>query len=210
MEKYAEVISDHTMRPALIWGFVDGSFRGFYRSEDNQQMHYSEHKDYHGYHFQGVVTPDGMVSSLFGPDWGRVNDWQLFEISGVQNQIRSIFQQEPGRKKLYLYGDDPAYNDGYGIFCPYTEATGPRHKFNKDMSSARIAVENSFGITRNLWTAHAFNKHMKLGLQPVAAYYMVAVLLTNCYTCIRGNQTSGRFMMRPPTLHQYLTGEIIT
>ena len=45
---------------------------------------------------------------------------------------------------------------------------------------------------------------MRLGLQPVAAYYTAGVLLTNCYTFIRSNQISDQFVCSPPSLHEYL------
>lgn len=131
----------------------------------------------------------------------------MYGNSNVLDIIRAIMTSEETR--LYIY-DDSAYNDRYGILCPFhNPPPGPKRDFNVNMSSARIAVENSFGITRNLWTRHAFDKQMKLGLSPVATYYKTAILLTNCFTCIRGNQTSKRYFMRPPTLHEYLTGSTL-
>lgn len=56
--------------------------------------------------------------------------------------------------------------------------------------------------------ANAFETQMKGRLQPVAAYYLVSVLLTNCYTCMRGNCISSRFMTRPATLREYLVIEV--
>lgn len=189
----------------MVWGFIDGTFRGFCKPEAQQHIHYSGHKHKHGLHFQGIVTPDGLVASLYGPNTGRTNDWKMYETSKVVDRIRNIMAAESTKPCLYLYGD-PAYNDCFGVICPYQNASGTRKNFNIDMSRVKIAVENSFGITQNLWTAHAFEKHFKLGLQPVAAYYTVAILLTNCYTCMRGNQTSAQFLMRPPLLDKYLTG----
>jgi hypothetical protein len=68
----------------------------------------------------------------------------------------------------------------------------------------RITVENAFGQTQQLWTYTAFNKGLKAGWQPVAAYFAVAILLSNCLTCIRGNSISGRFFLPPPTVEAYL------
>ena len=39
---------------------------------------------------------------------------------------------------------------------------------------------------------------------PVAALYEIALLLSNCLTCLRGNQVSERYNIRPPTLEEYL------
>jgi hypothetical protein len=94
--------------------------------------------------------------------------------------------------------------------CPFEDPRGrhylpPAEKaFNRQLSSVRIAVENSFGQTQQQWTYTAFSKGLKEGWQPVAAYFAAAVLLSNCYTCIRGNSISGRFMVTPPTVELYL------
>lgn len=76
------------------------------------------------------------------------------------------------------------------------------------MSRMRIAVENAFGLTQSLWTRNAFNSSLRIGQQAVGSYYQIAVLLTNIYTCIRGNQIGGRFIVSPPSLAQYLMPEM--
>lgn len=48
------------------------------------------------------------------------------------------------------------------------------------MSSIYISFEQVFGVTQQKWISNAFKIQMKGGLQPVAAYYLVSVLLTNC------------------------------
>jgi hypothetical protein len=49
-------------------------------------------------------------------------------------------------------------------------------------------------------------KNQKVYLQPVEKYYTVAVLLTNCHTCIYGSETSSFFNLQPPALLEYLRG----
>lgn len=56
---------------------------------------------------------------------------------------------EPSKPCLYLYGDF-AYNNCFSVLCPYQNAFDAQKNFNIDMSRVRIAVENSFDITRNL------------------------------------------------------------
>lgn len=53
------------------------------------------------------------------------------------------------------------------------------------MEKARVAVENAFGDTQKLWSKNACIK-LRSGSMPVAAYFEVAILLTNCYTCMYG------------------------
>jgi hypothetical protein len=59
-----------------IWGFVDGTFRGFCRpmGDAAQRAAYNGHKRSHGQQWQAIVTPDGLVSSLIGPYLGPIND----------------------------------------------------------------------------------------------------------------------------------------
>lgn len=112
-----------------------------------------------------------------------------------------------GHAERYLYGDQ-AYSHLYGIMGPFPNQRycrgSPEYEMNKRLSSMRIAVENCFGLMQNLWTANAWNLRLKIGAQPVGAYYLTAVLLTNCWTCIKGNQVGGRFGISPPTLQEYL------
>jgi nuclease HARBI1 len=111
---------------------------------------------------------------------------------------------------LYIYGD-PAYHHSFGVAAPFIDPRGRRwlskdkKRFNKALSSVRIAVEQSFGRTQVLWTYTAFNKGLTAGWQPVAAHFFVAVLLTNCHTCLRGSSSAGRrFLVPPPSVEAYL------
>lgn len=71
------------------------------------------------------------------------------------------------------------------------------------MSSVREAVEWGFAKVTTNWAYVDFPANQRLELQPVAAYYKLAVLLTNAHTCVYGSQTSGRFGIEPPTLQEY-------
>lgn len=73
------------------------------------------------------------------------------------------------------------------------------------MSKMRIAVENAFGPTHNLLTKNAFEEASKKGEGPVDSFYKAAVLLTNFYTCLWGNQIGARFLCKPLTLRHYLS-----
>ena len=59
------------------------------------------------------------------------------------------------------------------------------------MSKVCISVE-----CMEFWTDYSvfwiyldFHKNLKVLLQPVAKYYLVAALLTNCHTCLYGSVT---------------------
>src|SRR5437764_13851570 len=109
---------------------------------------------------------------------------------------------------MYLYGD-PAYTLSYGIIGAYKAQ--PNHPLNftlravnTHMSSLRVSVEHGFGKTSNLWGFNTHGKNMKIGLSPVAGYYMVSILLANIHTCLYGSETGDRYNCHPPTIDVYL------
>jgi DDE superfamily endonuclease len=190
-----------------VWGFIDGTFRGHRRpggDDEAQRLVYSGHKKQHGVNYQAIVTPDGLISSLTGPWAGPVNDWAMFKRSGCEEAIRSVMA---GRETLYIYGD-PAYSASFGVACPFEHPKGRRYlgakeqAFNRALSSVRIAVEQAFGNIQVQWTYTAFSKGLSAGQQPVAAYFYSAVLLLNCYICLR--RRTGRFLVKPPRIENYL------
>lgn len=191
-----------------IWGFVDGTFRGHRRPQDYeaQRSVYSGHKKAHGIKYQAVVTPDGLVSSLTGPWMGPVNDWAMWQRSGIESAIREVLKDH---EPLYLFGD-PAYRASFGVACPFEDPRGrgflPDNKaaFNTALSSVRIAVEQAFGRTQVLWTYTAFSKGLTAGQQPIAAHFFIAVLLSNCYTCFYGSPAGNRFLVPPLSIEAYL------
>ena len=47
--------------------FVDRTVRPISRPECNQRIVYNGHKSIHAIKFQSIVTPDGMITNMFGP-----------------------------------------------------------------------------------------------------------------------------------------------
>ena len=75
------------------------------------------------------------------------------------------------------------------------------------MNAARVSIEHIFGKVVTLWASVDYKKQQKLfGTSPGRAY-LNAQFLTNCYTCMYGNQTSAQFGCTPPTLREYLAKE---
>lgn len=193
---------------SCFWGFIDGTLNATCRPMmlDQEQL-YSGHKRKHGYKYQAIVTPDGLVSSLMGPFIGRRGDWKMVEQSGLAEKLRAVNGGRRAAHALYLYGD-PAYSTIYGVMGPYKNhpsrpRTPAQDQSSKIMSRLRIEVEHGFAIHQNLWTWNGFHLGLKLS-QGTAVCYAVSVLLANIWTCIRGNQTSVRFACAPPALENYL------
>ncbi|OAX77001.1 hypothetical protein ACJ72_08705 [Emergomyces africanus] len=204
IQLYAKNLRHHCPGES-IWGFIDGTFKRTCRPQDRQQFHYSGYKKSHGFKFQAITTPDGLISHISGPWPARINDLTMVRQSGLNRRLKRIFKD---RSIYYLFGDQ-AYKQQHYILAPYPglpQYLDPQaRKFNDEMSRARIAVENTFGLTQNLFTSTAYKYGLKHGLMPISNYFLIACLFTNCFTCIRGNCVSKRFIFKPPTVEEYLT-----
>ena len=75
---------------------------------------------------------------------------------------------------------------------------------NAQMSPIRVCNENGIGMINNRWKLLDFRKVGMKSKQPLALYYKLGGLLTNCITCLEGNQIGEYFQCLPPTLEQYL------
>jgi nuclease HARBI1 len=105
----------------------------------------------------------------------------------------------------YVYGDQ-----GYPLLPNLIvqfrgrNLTDAQKKCNKRMSAVRESVEWGFAKVIQLFGFLDFKKNLKIGLQPVGQYYIVGAILTNCHSCLYGNQTSTYFDCQPPELDDYV------
>ena len=104
-----------------------------------------------------------------------------------------------------LYGD-PAYPLHRCLITPFPDInlTPQQAAFNGRMSAVRQCVEWGFGKIVQQFAFLDFKKNLKLFLQPVGKYYIVATILTNCHTCWYGSQTSTYFNLAPPVFEDYV------
>jgi len=75
---------------------------------------------------------------------------------------------------------------------------------NMRNSPIRVTNENINGLICNQWKLLDYRKIGLKCRQPLALYYKLGALLTNCLTCLDGNQVGEYFHCVPPTLEQYL------
>jgi hypothetical protein len=199
---FSEAISNAGAPLTNCWGFIDGTARPICRPTVDQRLFYSGHKRQHCVKYQSVTTPDGIISHMFGPVAGRHHD--LFVL--LQSQLANILSGDDRFTNYIIYGD-PGYTYSSILCCPFKgSALSPEQlEFNKAMSSVRVSVEWSFGIITNLFQHLDWKRGQRLLLSPVCEQYLVATLLTNCVTCLRGqNEVSLKFKLQPPTLDAYL------
>ena len=128
----------------------------------------------------------------------------MLGVSGLADKLRRF--QKPNGEPYVIYGD-PAYGLTRNILAPYrgVRLTDDQQEFNSQMSKVRTCVEWGFGKICQLFAFLDFKKNLKLLLQPIGEYYLVAVILVNCHTCFYGSQTAAYFDLDPPMLETYLS-----
>jgi hypothetical protein len=201
-----------------VWALLDGTFRHFCRpcldgyAGAAQQLQFSGHKREHGNNHQGLETPDGIVVEMHGPYEGRTHDQKMLRDSGLLRRVAmycflaAMVGPVVGVVLFYLFGDRGYTHGDPELQVPYKGAalTQQQKNFNFLMSQMRQPVEWSFGKINRYFAFVDFKKNQKLYLQPVASYWQIATLLTNCHSCLYGNQTSAYFGVPTPDLEDYL------
>jgi len=186
-------------------GFIDGTVRPLCRPSRHQRQLYNGHKRQHAIKFQSVMAPDGLIIHLSRPFPGRRHDSHILQESGLLDVLQRHCRV--GDIRYCLYGD-PAYSGSLSphLHRPYpgNDPQSDQREFNEGMNRVREAVEWGFGQIVRYFAFLDFKKNMKVLLQPVAVYYAVGALLTNCYTCLYGSQTGQYFGIAPPRLEEYL------
>ena len=205
VQAYNEAIRRISSVGLNVWAFIDGTLRQMCRPIRDQRYFYTGHKRHHGLQYQAITTLDGLVCHLLGPVQGCRHDAGVLQESGLLEQLQQHLVL-PGNEVHALYGD-PVYPLSPLIMKGYQGAhlTAQQQAFNTSMSQIRMAVEWSFGDVATYWAYLNCKEQNKLLLQPIAMFYRVAVLLTNCRIILSGgNKTSECFGIKPPTLAEYM------
>jgi hypothetical protein len=116
--------------------------------------------------------------------------------------------------RLFLfYGDSAFQGDWHCILAqhhpgPELPLTPRQQAENRVMKKVRESVEWSYSQVGQLWELSQRSDHFQLDrdYMSVLAQLRVMHLLTNCYTCLHGNQISGSrgFQCWTPELEEYL------
>jgi len=218
--KYAHVIEQKGAHIGTVWGFMDGTIRGIARPAYHQPTCYNGWKRKHCLKYHGIVTPDGLISHLFGPVQvdGRKNDAFLWRESNLPHILEQN-AHTPNGALLQVYGD-PAYSISSYILSPYQGAQliNDHKQWNRSMSRLRIVAEWAFKEIVNTFGFLDFAKNQKHLLQPVGVQFRVAVLLHNAHVCLPKPQVTQYFdienvniieelmedeLLEPPTLSEY-------
>ncbi|KAK3734504.1 hypothetical protein QZH41_010192 [Actinostola sp. cb2023] len=205
-EMFSQVIHAKGSPLTQCWGFIDGTPRGIARPIYNQRIMFSGHKRIHCLKFQSVQAPNGLIAHMFGPIEGRRHDAFMLGMSDLLPELQRLVK--PNGEPYVLYGD-PAYGISQNILAPFRGAnlTADEQEFNRAMSKVRVSVEWGFGKIVQNFAFLDFKKNLKVLLQPVAKYYLVSTILTNCHTCLYGSLVSSFFDLNPPSLESYLSNQ---
>lgn len=191
------------------FGFLDGTARQTTRQDGPsiiQQAMYDGHHRMHGFEYQAVTSPDGIVISLFGPVPGRLNDIWMVHKSRLQELIENEFpyEGEEGFDNYYVYADQ-GYMSTSSVLSGVRQPNEKQARMNRAWSDQRVSVEWTFGEIVTLWQTLDCFRMQKAQQRIVAVWYLVSVLLTNCYTCMTGkSEASQHFNVVPPSLREYL------
>jgi len=198
-----------------IIGFLDGTMREVAkphpadRDNDIQRSAFSGYKHIHCLKYQCFVTLDGIIAHSYGPIFGRHNDKFLVNESDVASLMCALTQCWPAdasdphdRPRLFA---DAGYVSGPYIMATFADpSTGSEMHFNRVMSGFRVAVEWGFKDVVQKWKLLNNVAIQRVLNSPIGYMYLVAILLTNCYTCLCGGQTCHYTRVLPPTLEEYL------
>lgn len=163
-----------------VVGFLDSTFRPCCRPVRHQRRIYNGWKHAHGWKFQAVIAPNGLVIHSFGPEVGRRNDNRFLRLSG----LRRIMALRLRPYHLHLYCDS-AYAFGVPslIRCRRNAPNAALRHAYRLLNKGRISVEWGFGRVLNLWN-YCGHKYAQRSLQTQpGTVYRCTVLLTNLYHC---------------------------
>ncbi|OWZ19205.1 hypothetical protein PHMEG_0006580 [Phytophthora megakarya] len=136
------------------------------RGKNLQKVAYSGHKRRHCLSYQGVITPDGLFISFWGPVEGRRHDTTLLRHSGLLEYVEThpVLRQ----LRFNIYGD-PAYSVSDLISVPYQGAslTQDMKACNALLISLRVAVELGFNPIKRYFARLEYAKAHKIRLSPL-------------------------------------------
>lgn len=173
----------------------------------------------HAVKSQAAVLPCGLAHGVAGVSQGTLHDSRMLTESGFRERFTAAVApyRLPGKQPFeypphtyYVCYSDVAYRADAAFTKPFERAalTANQALFNDRLKSGRIAVEWYFGQCKSLWKWLAMGPYsLRVGLNPVPAWILTAMVLTNARCCLYGNQISRYFGVTPPSLEGYFRRE---
>lgn len=152
------VEASHSGLPHVA-GYVDGTHIPIVPQDARDRVYSFCRKEFHSIVLQGICDRDGRFLNTDVGTYGRVHDARVFCTSPIAAAIGDVPERESYiREPLVLLGD-AAYPCTGWLVTPFATEHTERHvRFNTVHSSARMAVERSFGKLKLQWSLLHRNK----------------------------------------------------
>ena len=201
LQRYSSAIFSKGAPLDNVWGFIDGTCREIARPTKDQSLFYSGHKHYHNIKYQVIVTPNGLLSHLFGPGMGAQNDMGVFHLSCLEDLMSS-----PAFDNHVVFGDGGYATIGH-LMSPIDklQLSPDEAEYNEAFRLPRLRVEHGFMRVTQLFSMFQKPSLLRIRSCPVGLFYEMAVLFTNLRTCLDGgNQISSYFRCNPCSCEEFL------
>lgn len=165
--------------------------------------------------YQVIFTPDGLISSLFGPACWKLPSHLLEVKSKMYMLINDAFKGMDGRQLKY-------YCDRFTYFSKATETdfrssqslpneplTDSQKTTNSKMSILRGKIEQrAKSILHEFKYLSTVQNDKNEDYESLSNIYATAMLLTNCKLCLDQHKGDGEPFVSPPTLDEYLRNAV--
>lgn len=209
LKRFSEAIFKRGAFYSNVVGFIDGTMEQTCRPKDGkkQEKVYNGWKHMHCLKFQGVCTPDGITSSLYGPYTGSRNDRGMLTRSQLIARLSAHFESVSPDKRYMLYGDEGySYNRYLMVPFPKSLCNEQETATNLAMSKVRVSVEMDFGKTAQYFSACKWKYGNKILQTRPGLKYLLSIVFKNFHTCLYGSNVAAMFQLEPPTLEEYISG----
>lgn len=142
-----------------VVGALDGTHIRIAAPNDNPNSYYNREKNY-SVVLQGVADANGKFIHVSTGYAGSIHDARILRMSSLYTAIEnnrilnSPVRRIAGRDVKPLLVADPAYKLPSWCMKPYPQARGItpcQERFNKSLSSARVVIEQAFGLLKGRW-----------------------------------------------------------
>ena len=173
-----------------VMGAVDGSHISILAPSDNKEDYFNRKHDY-SVNLMGILDHRMMFLYAAVGFPGSIHDSRAFQLTDVHHDIENgdlLSQPTAEISGLYVKPQiigDSAFPDRNWILKPYpnNNLTPTERRFNRKLCSARVVVEQGFGLLKSRWRI-LFKKNEQ-NLDTVARTVTAAIVLHNF--CLQNN-----------------------
>lgn len=183
LERFDRAIQNKGAILKNVVGFIDGTMQQVCRPDkrDDQKVAYNGWKHMHYLKYQAITTPDGIISSLFGPFAGSQNGKGIFKTSGTLERLYSHFSRVSPDVDYCVYGDE-GYSINYHIRVPFSSInrTEAQQYCNETMSKVRALVEMESSKLAQKFSASKWKYGNRIiQTRPALEYILSTILKTS-------------------------------